>query len=329
MRTSRHNCILASLAGIATVLMASVSAEEPVAPVRSPTVAAIETPTVALTSTIATSAGPVIAPGESGESADPCASQGGHREVVASPTRPTWDYPALTTQCGIVETDYGWLDQPMGASVSQRILISSVRYGLTPRLDLRWGLTNHISQSGGDSRTLEGVGDQWLSVRYRFHEQGRAMPAFAFLYGAKIPVANPGKGFGSGFVDHQLLFIASRDLGKYHLDFNIDGTVVGKQHGHDGAAQFGLALTQPLTKKLSAILENYGGPQPGISDRFGAVLMGASCTLHPQLVIDGGYTRAYTAGSPRQQVLVGITYAKRSGIAPLPRGSATVRLLGR
>jgi hypothetical protein len=98
---------------------------------------------------------------------------------------------------------------------------------------------------------------------------------------------------------------------------------------HDGAAQFGLAVTRPLSKKLSGILESYGGPQPGSPDRFGAVFAGAVYTLRPQLVLDAAYARTYTAGSPRQQVLVGVTFASRPGFAPLSHGSALARLLGR
>jgi hypothetical protein len=259
------------------------------------------------------------------EPADPCSLA----ETAANPTRPAWDYAASTTQCGIVETDYGFLGQSMGGRVGQRTAATSLRYGLTPKLDLRWGLTNRIFQSGAGTPSLEGVGDQWLSTRYRFREQGRVAPAMAFLYGVKIPMANPVKGFGSGFVDHQLIFIASRDLGHYHLDFNMVGTVLGERGSHDGAAQFGLAVTRPITKKLSCILEGYGGPQPGTSDRFGAGFAGATYTLRPQLVLDGAYTRTYTADSPRQQVLFGVSYAKRPGFATMPRSSALARLLGR
>ena len=271
-----------------------------------------------------TSGAPLVL-AEPARPADPCLLT----ETTANPTRPAWDYAASTTQCGVVETDYGFLDQSMGAAVGQRMAVTSMRYGLTPKLDLRWGLTNHISQSGGDTPSLEGVGDQWLSARYRFHEQSRVTPALAFLYGIKIPVANPAKGFGSGFVDHQMIFIASRDLGRYHLDFNTVGTVVGEKGSHDGAAQFGVAVTRPLTKKLSGILESYGGPQPGTSDRFGAGFAGATYSLRPQLVIDGACARTYTAASPRQQFLFGVTYAKRAAFSPIPEGSAFARILGR
>jgi hypothetical protein len=307
MRKTSCEKILAASIATAALWMAAAHAEGPIPSAISPA------PAASLV---------LAAPAEP---ADPCSAA----ETTANPTRPAWDYAASTTQCGVVETDYGFLDQPLGGGVGQRMLVTSLRYGLTPKLDLRWGLTNRIFQSSAGTSSLEGVGDQWLSTRYRFLEQGRVAPAIAFLYGVKIPMANPVKGFGSGFVDHQLIFIASRDLGRYHLDFNTVGTIVGEKHGHDGAAQFGVAITRPFTKKLSGILESYGGPQPGTADRFGAGFVGATYTLRPQLVLDGAYTCTYTAGSPRQQILFGVSYAKRPGFAPMSRSSAVARLLGR
>jgi hypothetical protein len=250
-------------------------------------------------------------------------------DLTSNPTRPNWDTAASTTQCGVIEVDSGWVNQPMGSGVSQTMMQSSVRYGLTPKLDLRWGATNHMTQSGGGTMAIEGIGDQWLMARYRYLEEGPKLPALAFLYGYKVPTANPAKGFGSGYGDHQFVFIASRDFGKNHFDFNTVGTVVGGKSGHDGSAQFGLALMRAVTQKFAWMLESYGGPQPGTPDRFGAAFTGVSYTVKPTLVVDASYSRTYTAGSPREQFMFGFTYALRSGFSPISRGSLVARMLGR
>lgn len=256
---------------------------------------------------------------------DPCAQL----EVVSSPSRPFWVGGASTTQCGILESDVGWLSQPMGGGVHQSMLVSSLRYGITPRLDIRWGIIDQISQSGGAGPALTGIGDQCIELAFRFHEQGRRMPALAFGYGLEIPTGNPSKGFGSGFVDHEFDFIASRDLGRSHIDFNIIGTLAGDPNGHDGAAQFGLALSRPMTPRLLLTLETLGGPQPGTADRFGAAQLSLSYCLRPWLVLDSAYAKTFTAGSPRQQILFGFTYAMRPAFAAIPRGSRIAHLLGR
>jgi hypothetical protein len=212
----------------------------------------------------------------------------------------------------------------MGGGVRQSMLAVSIRYGVTPRMDVRWGLPAHMKQGGGGTQGLEGVSDQWLSTTYRFIEQGPKMPAMAFSYGFKIPTANPAKGFGTGYVDHQFVLVASRDVRRVHFDFNAVGTLAGGPGGHDGATQFGLALSLPVTKRLTGILESDGGSQPGTADRYGQALGGAQWNLRPWLVLDGAYTRAYTAGSPRQEFTVGFTVARR------PRGMMRGRsLVGR
>jgi len=256
---------------------------------------------------------------------DPCAQLA----VVSSPSRPFWDGGASTTQCGILESDFGWLRQPMAPGVRQWMLVSSLRYGITPKLDIRWGVIDHISQSGTEVGPLAGIGDQCIDLTYRFHEQGRRMPALALAYALEIPAGNPSKGFGSGFIDHAFSFVASRDLGRNHLDFNAVGSLDGTTNGHDGAAQFGLAFSRPMNPRFLLTLETYGGPQPGTEARFGAAQASLSYSLRPWLVLDGAYARTFTAGSPRQQMMFGFTYAMRPSFAPLPRGSWIAHLLGR
>ncbi len=249
--------------------------------------------------------------------------------IVASPSRPVWDSGAATTQCGNLETDYGWQYQPMSMGVHQQSFATSLRYGLTPRMDLRWGLTNRIYQGGGGLPEAQGIGDQSLSTTLRFLEQGAHAPAMAFSYGVKIPMANPAKGFGTGFTDHSFVLVASRDLGKLHVDSNVMGVLGGSSRGFDGATLAGLALSRPVTPKLTAFLETCGGSQPGTSDRAGTALLGATYSLKPHLVFDVAIARTYTAAISRTQFTAGCTYSRRAGFPTLPKGSKIARLLGR
>jgi hypothetical protein len=271
-----------------------------------------------------------------GEDAEPTFDQGAmawtagpiaRQEAAASPSRPTWTGGASTSDQGELQTDFGWQWQSMGMGIGQMVLPSSVRYGVTSRLELRWGLPAHMIESGGRMAPLKGISDQYLSALFRFHEQGRWMPALAFDYGIKIPSANPAKGFGTGYIDHQLVFVASRDVGRAHFDFNVVGTVAGAPYGNDGAAQYGLALSLPLSSRLTWVLDSYGGPQPGTADRYGAVLSGGTWALRPWLVVDAAYTRAYTTGTPRQQVTVGLTHAIKPGFRSAFKSARVARLL--
>lgn len=242
--------------------------------------------------------------------------------IAAYPTRPNFDLPTLTTQCGMLEADYGYTLAPMGNGTTQNIFAGALRYGITPRLDVRWGSTSFIAQTGNPS--AKGIGDQWLGARFRFREQTRRTPAFALMYNIKLPTASADKALGSGYVDHAFLFIASKDIGRYHLDFNTVGTLAGSSTGHDGAAQFGLALWRPVNGKLAFVLESYGGAQPATSNRLGTAVAGATYNLTPRLVLDAAFYQAYTAASPRQQFTTGFTYTLGPILRPAIRALSPI-----
>jgi hypothetical protein len=263
-------------------------------------------------------------PGVRVKSADVCSAA----EIDPNSASPTWDTPAATVPCGALETDNLLIMQPVGAGVHQQMMVTTAKYGLTPHLEIRWGLPGRMMQSGAGTSRLVGTTDQWLGACYRFHDQGGWLPDLALDYALKIPTANPAKGFGSGYTDHLLMFIASRDAGRTHVDFNVVGTIAGATGGSDGAAQLGLALTRPIGSRFLGTIEAYGGPQPGTSDRYGAGLVGGAWSVHPWLSLNAAYAHAYTAGAPRQQLILGFIYTIRPGFG-LPGGSRIRSLLGR
>ncbi|HEY1810499.1 MAG TPA: hypothetical protein VGG42_18185 [Acidobacteriaceae bacterium] len=254
---------------------------------------------------------------------DPCAAA-----VISQPARPMWTAGAQTTQCGVMENDLGWHWMELGGGVRQRGLTSAERYGITRSLDVTWSLPMRLVESGGDRGPVGGITDQSVSVMYEFQQQGRWVPAMAVSYGGTIPTANPAKGFGSGYADHQLAFLASRDVRQVHFDFNLAGLLAGGPEGHDGATESGLVMAVPVprVKGLGWLLESDGGSEPGTEDRFGQALTGLSWAVRPNLVLDTAYTRAYTAGAPREQFTMGVTWAHRVGW--LHSAAEAVRLLG-
>jgi len=256
------------------------------------------------------------------EAEDPCTAA-----VVSQPARPMWTAGAQTTQCGVMENDLGWRSIGLGAGVHQRGLTSTERYGITRRLDLTWSTPLRMVQSGGGTKAVGGITDQSLSVMGEFRQQGRVVPAMAVSYGVTIPTANPAKGFGTGYMDHALVLLASRDVRQLHFDGNLAGALAGGPGGYDGAVQTGVVMTVPVRKNAGWLLETDGGSQPGTADRFGQALTGITWAVRPNLVVDTAYTRAYTAGAPRQQFTMGMTWAHRMGGLRAPGGVS--RWLGR
>jgi hypothetical protein len=241
---------------------------------------------------------------------DPCADPG----LQPNSMPPTWNIQAVPEQCGALETDNLAVLQPMRAGAAQWTMATTAKYGLTPRLQLRWGLPGRIWQHASGTRPVSGTTDQMTGVLYHFHDQTAWLPDLALDYGFKIPTANPSKAFGSGYGDHVLTFVASRDAGPYHVDFNLAGTIAGCRGGRDGAAQSGLGLSRSFAHNLMGTIEAFGGSQPGTRDRLGAAFAGGSWGMKPWLALNGGSIRSYTAGSQRSQFMLGFIYTMRPGL---------------
>jgi hypothetical protein len=118
---------------------------------------------------------------------DPCRAA----EIVASPSRPNWTAGAATTQCNVLEMDFGWLGQPMGHGVHQHILPSSIRNGLTPRIDLRWVAPGPIAEISPGTPTVRGITDHWFSATWRFHDQDVVCPLSSVATESKAPLPIP------------------------------------------------------------------------------------------------------------------------------------------
>jgi len=243
---------------------------------------------------------------------DPCAAP----ELQPNSMSPTWNIQAVTVQCRALEIDNLAVLAPLDDGGSQWTLATTAKYGLTPRLQLRWGMPGRISQHATGTTPVSGATDQAVGLLYHFHDQASWIPDLAIDYGFKIPTANPAKAFGSGYADHVLTFVASRDLGPNHIDFNLAGTLAGAPNGFDRALQSGIGFSRTFAHNVMGTIEAFGGSQPGTGDRLGAMLLGGSWGIRPWLALNGASIRSCTARSPRRQFMLGFIYTLRPGLRP-------------
>jgi hypothetical protein len=239
--------------------------------------------------------------GASGQAVDPCVDGNN----ISLPSRPNLANSADTTQCGLVELEYGWTRQWPGAGDKEDAFNSAVRMGLRNNLDIRWSADDLLHSSGG-GHSATGIGDVALSVRYRISKQTRKLPAFATMYTVKFPTASERQNLGSGYADHSIALIASKDFGANRLDFNVIGTFLGapRAFGHSGI--LALAYSRPLTKRLTGIAEFSGSIFPEGS-AIGTWAL--NYRVGPLLTLDSGMDIGITRGLPRKRLMVGMTYA--------------------
>jgi len=235
---------------------------------------------------------------------------GGEAPIVSNPNRPTVSNPADLTQRGVAEIEYGWQRSWPGAGSRGDSLGGLFRFGLLCDLELRFNSDTFLRQrQEGVSR--RGLGDTWTGVQYRFLKQTR-VPAMAISYALKQPTASSRKELGSGRADHFLTYLASKDLGGFHADFNASFLDAGRpqQEGRDRNVELALSLTHALQGPLALTGEIYGDTRlnsdtPG----FASTLWALSYSVNPRLTLDAAVDFGLTSGAARKQLLVGFTYA--------------------
>lgn len=240
-----------------------------------------------------------------------CASARDDGLIVANPNRPTISDPADITQLGVLEGEYGYDHMWEGSGQRMHDFGGMFKFGLLCDLELRWtnDLMQHMSSPG---EGITGTGDHWLGAQYRVHHQSARTPTVSVRYEGKIPLASAAKGLGSGEVDHAFTLLSSKDLGKFHVDFNAGYLLAGRPKGHafDNNYNFALAFSHPLRGKWGITGEAYGESTLNLATpAYASTLWGVTYALTPRLVLDGGVDMGLTHDAPQAHIFAGFTYA--------------------
>jgi hypothetical protein len=231
--------------------------------------------------------------------------------MVANPNRPTVANPADITQYGVLELEYGWDRVWPQEDAHQSSIGGLLKFGVLCDIELRWTTTSFLSQTDATG-THQGFGDNWVGPQIRFYKQTKRVPTLAFAYAIKIPSASTENGLGTGRVDHSFVFLASKDIAKFHFDFNLTHFLIGRQSGlgFDQNDQLNLAFSRAIRGRLQFTVEFYGDTRlnrntPG----FISSLWAPTYAISPRLVIDGGFEGGLTSGGPHRHAFVGVTYS--------------------
>ena len=231
--------------------------------------------------------------------------------VLSVPSRPTIASATDTTQCGVVEAEYGVETQWPGGGARRDDVSGGLRMGLRPNLDLHWWSADFLNIVSSNP-AQRGFGDTWLGLKYRFLTQTKDRPSMGVFYQGKIPSGDEHQGLGSGQVDQSVAFLFSKDVHPFHFDFNVIPTFVGRPVGGGFDEDVGLAFATwlPVTKRLTLVAEPYGYTALNPScPAFSSVMAGISYQLRPRFVLDTGLDAGVTQGAPHMRVYLGATYA--------------------
>lgn len=231
--------------------------------------------------------------------------------ITANPNRPTVADPADITQIGVVETEFGWSRTWQQQRVHETNLGNLLKYALLCDLEIRW-FSNILTGQSALNATQYGFGDTLIGAQWRIVHQSHSVPTISFSYAAKVPTASVAKGLGTGKTDHAFKFLASKDLGGFHFDFNTAYILAGRTEssGYDHDLLLTLSGSHRLRGPLGITGELYGFSRlnravPGYTSNLWALTF----TATPRLVFDSGIDIGLTSGAPHKTVFAGFTYS--------------------
>ena len=231
--------------------------------------------------------------------------------ITANPNRPTVADPADITQVGVVETEFGWSRswQPQGGRETN--LGNLLKYSVLCDLEIRWNSTIVTGQSILHNSQY-GTGDNLIGAQWRVLHQSKAVPTVAVSYAVKVPTASFAKGLGTGEADHVMKFLASKDFGGFHFDFNAGHILAGRPQfsGHDHNFLLTLAGAHKIKGPLGITSEIYGfsrlnADTPGYTSNLWAL----TYAINRRLVLDSGIDLGLTSGAPHKSIFAGFTYS--------------------
>lgn len=235
-------------------------------------------------------------------------------EITATPNRPGVANPAEVTQKGILELEYGWERAFRSPDFKTHATAAAlVRFGLTEDFELRLGMDNYIAQLSPDHEgRRSGIGDTSPAFKYRLVEGKGLLPTLSFSYEVKVPTASKNKGLGSGRVDHNLLFLASKDLLGLQWSFNYVLGWVGKagKKSFDDSHLLALSASRSLFGPLGIQGEIYGSPQ--VNRQTPAIIStdwALTYTVTPRVILDAGVDIGLSSAARDIAYFAGITIA--------------------
>lgn len=244
-------------------------------------------------------------------------AQGQEREFI-EPSRPSVANPAEFQQPGVFQLEYGY-DGNFRADEfrAQQTAPLALRFAASSRLLLEFDLDTLISETDESRMRSTGIGDARLGFQIVALEEAESRPALAFAYYIKLPTASEEEELGTGRVDHRVVALISKRIGRTEIDFNAAYLNVGREDSDRRASggQAAISFARELNDSFKLIGELSGQSEDDVQPR-GIFALGAfSYEVSRRLIFDAGLRFGLNPEAPRVGVFAGVTV----GIADLFR----------
>lgn len=239
-----------------------------------------------------------------------CVLRAGDPPIEVNPNRPTFANPALTTQAGVAELEWGgqWSEQRDDSSSFGTPTL--LKLGLMKDLELRLATPGYLRLAAPGTEAVSGPGDTNLGVQWCYRHEGILGLDLAIQVNHTFPTANAALGLGSGAPSDGLLLLFSRDMGPYHLDANLLETWMGRPQDsgrvRQPAATASLSRTLSQTWSLTSEIYAIGGT--ALNPRVVSNLWALGYKVSSRLVLDAGVDIGLTRGAQKVSLFTGLTF---------------------
>lgn len=219
-----------------------------------------------------------------------------------TPYRPSVSSPAQLPAAGQLELELGGL-----SSKSNDGRRNSLPYALKLGFNEQWGVVlvgeGYVSAPDGDGGHARGIGDTQFVLKRAFILDEAS--ALGLELGAKAPTAKDS--IGSGRADYSLNGIYSQDMGKVHMDANLNATRLGAHDAGTGRVQTGLSasFSTPVNDQWGVTGEWSGTRRSGAASTA-QVLVAFSYSPSKRLTMDVGAAHGLNSASPNWAFFSGV-----------------------
>jgi len=214
-----------------------------------------------------------------------------------------------------------WLQRDAFPSVKQNTADFELDYGLFEGVEI--GIESPLltiwNAPGNNARTLSGLGDTNLSVKYNFlkeQENSRA-PALAVSFNLELPTGDRKRQLGSGLADFYMNGILQKSLTR-KTKLRLNGGILFSGNETTGAVGIktrgtvftgGASIVKQLNPKLQLGIELNGAKERNLGLGKGQLqtLFGGNYQLRNNLSFDFGVVGGKYAASPRAGIQLGIS----------------------
>ena len=238
--------------------------------------------------------------------------------TVSFAARPLIIDDAAPLECGQCKIEGGgWYEKD--ASCHDWLWPLGLGYGLVPSLEANLGLGGtfqqqlDIDENGAECvNSASGMGDVVASVKWQFLEESGWIPSQAVVPAVKFPTASKDNGLGSGEMDYDLTWIASKSLSdKWGAHVNFGYAFIGKPADKDAGdvIHYGVSIDCSVADPLQWVGEIYAEKELlGGTDHIVMFNTGLRWTVMDGLVLDAAAGSSISRAGPDLIATAGFTW---------------------